>query len=394
MIELATGMTLDQPVRVAVYTRYPEDEASPRGGVEAVAATLVPALVRRPMLSVEVITLERDRKKRRIDVHAGFRVHRLPGTHWPQVADVVMGPGRSRLRRYVQQLGVDVVHSHETYGLGLGDMGIPHVLTVHGFDTHNIPASQGRWMHVRSSLWRRVERHGLADQQDIISISPYVRRLIEPLTDATIYDVENPVADRFYTLLRRASDLPRVLCVGWLSERKNALGALAMFREACRLGAPGELRFAGVADDPAYAARLHQAIVAQSPHRTTCLGQLDHTRLAEELSRASVLLLPSRQENAPMAVCEAMAAGVPVVASNLCGMPYLVADGESGYLVEPDDIRGGGERLAMLLRNPSMAAAMGGQGRRIAQRFRADAIALRTEAIYRRMVSLARVEVA
>ena len=64
---------------------------------------------------------------------------------------------------------------------------------------------------------------------------------------------------------------------------------------------------------------------------------------------AAAFALISLEENSPMAIEEAMAAGVPVVTSNRCGMPYMVRDEESGFLVNPDDSEETAERLRQLL---------------------------------------------
>jgi glycosyltransferase involved in cell wall biosynthesis len=375
-----------------MFTRFPDNIDSPRGGIESVAAALVPALARRSFLDIEVVTLERDRQELAIESHDGFRVHRLPGTHWPQLADVMIGPGHFRLQRYLRDLDVDVVHSHETYGLELSHLGVPQIMTVHGFDTRNIPAENGYWMHLRKFLWRRLERHGLARQHDIIAISPYVHRKIQSITDATIYDVENPVDERFYRLTRNIEQPPRVLFVGWLNPRKNPFGALRMFLDARRRGAEGTLVLAGTARDPEYEKRICGLIDAEEvSHCVELPGHLDRSALLDELSRASVLLLPSRQENAPMAIAEAMAAGVPVVASDRCGMPHMVAHGWSGFLIEPDAISDAGEMLYRLMTDRHLVTSMGHESARIAQRWRPDAIALRTAAIYRRLVALRRI---
>jgi glycosyltransferase involved in cell wall biosynthesis len=103
----------------------------------------------------------------------------------------------------------------------------------------------------------------------------------------------------------------------------------------------------------------------------------------QELASASVFGLVSLEENAPLGIEEAMAAGVPVVASNRCGMPYMVSHGETGFLVDPlsvDDIT---RRLQQLLENAGLRRMMGEAARDIAQeRFHPSAVARRTRQVY------------
>ena len=86
------------------------------------------------------------------------------------------------------------------------------------------------------------------------------------------------------------------------------------------------------------------------------------------LARLSVLCLSSHTEGMPNAVLEAMAAGRPVVATRVGGVPELIRDGENGHLVEPGDAAGMARAVDRLLGDPARAAAMGEAGRRRAAR--------------------------
>jgi glycosyltransferase involved in cell wall biosynthesis len=85
------------------------------------------------------------------------------------------------------------------------------------------------------------------------------------------------------------------------------------------------------------------------------------------LEAADVFVLASRHEAVPMAILEAMAAGLPVLATSVGGIPDLVADGQSGLLVAAGDEQGLAAALATLAADPALRAAMGAAG---AQRHR------------------------
>lgn len=85
-----------------------------------------------------------------------------------------------------------------------------------------------------------------------------------------------------------------------------------------------------------------------------------------------------------MAVAEAMAAGLPVIASNRCGMKFMVEDGQSGFLIDPENPQQIGDRLARLLADESLCGQMGRRGRALArERFNPDVVADRTMEVYR-----------
>ena len=375
-------------MKVILFSRYPHCYDTPHGGVESVTVILARALARREDIDVHLLTLERDLDNEQEERDGDVTIHRLPGSGWPQIVDILGGPGRKVLLKKIYEIRPDIVHSHETYGLTINNLRIPHVFTVHGFDHANIPAEGRRDIGaIRSLLWKLVERYGMAKQTDIVSISPYVRDMIEPLTKANIYDIDNPIDERFFQLPEKEKK-GRVLCVGWVNERKNTLGSVQAFAHALANGADGTLVIAGQASDPVYMDKIKAEIRRQGiEEKVEFLGHITHTRLGEELASASIFMLPSLQENAPMAISEAMAAGIPVIASNCCGMPYMVAEEESGYLIEPHDTVQIADRMGRLLRDPELCCRFGRKGREIARkRFHPDVVAEMTTNIYQRLV--------
>lgn len=376
-------------MRIAIFSRYPTDFSRPKGGVESVTVILVKALAHLDDLDIHVVTLERDRTKIGIEQDGDVTIHRLPGSYWPQILDIYVGPGRRRLVNYITDLKLDVLHIHETYGLGLGNFPIPHVFTVHGFDHANIIANSAKNAWIRSRLWRYVERRGLSRQRHIISITPYVRTMIEPLTEANIYDIDNPVNERFFKI-KRKPEFGRVLCVGWINERKNTLGSVEAFAHIAAHYPQSKLVIAGQARKPEYLNRIKQFIEKNAiSDRVEILGHINHLWLEEELARASVFLLPSRQENAPMAIAEAMAAGIPIISSDRCGMPYMVQEGKTGFLINPESTEQIIDRLAKLLCLEQLCQQMGLAGHEIAkERFHPRAVAEKTRNVYRKICHL------
>lgn len=89
---------------------------------------------------------------------------------------------------------------------------------------------------------------------------------------------------------------------------------------------------------------------------------------ARLLQEASVFVLPSYQEALPMAVLEAMAAGLAIVATPVGGIPEVVRDGHNGFLVTPGDVEDLAEKLALLASDGRMRESMGQRSREIAER--------------------------
>jgi glycosyltransferase involved in cell wall biosynthesis len=99
------------------------------------------------------------------------------------------------------------------------------------------------------------------------------------------------------------------------------------------------------------------------------LGQLDQQRVQEELRGARFLVFPSIWfEGCPLAVLEAMAIGLPIIASRIGGIPELVEDGETGLLFEPGNVRELAQKMTELWNDPERCSRMGMEARRKAQR--------------------------
>lgn len=109
--------------------------------------------------------------------------------------------------------------------------------------------------------------------------------------------------------------------------------------------------------------------------------------VAALLAAADVLVMPSRHEGLGVAALEAMAAGLPVIASRVGGLPEAVADGETGLLVPPGDPAALAAAIARLAADRPFARALGDAGAaRVRARFTMAAMASATLAVYRRVV--------
>jgi glycosyltransferase involved in cell wall biosynthesis len=149
-----------------------------------------------------------------------------------------------------------------------------------------------------------------------------------------------------------------------------------------------ELVLAGAVTDKGYVRRLKdEAARSGIGEAVQFRGLLGEQELLEELGRAAVLVLPSYQETAPMVVVEAMAAGVPVIATHVGGTGYLVEDGRTGFLVPPGDIDALSDKLLTLLSDASLRRAFGAAAKtRATETYHADNVARRTVDAYRQVL--------
>lgn len=160
---------------------------------------------------------------------------------------------------------------------------------------------------------------------------------------------------------------PTFLAVGRFVEKKAPLLTVAAFASVfrshpeARLRMIGEGRLLDVCQDLARGLGTGEAV--------SFVGVQPHEVVAEEMRRArafvqhSVVGPDGDSEGMPNSILEASASGLPVVATRHAGIPEVVVDGETGFLVEERDVEGMARHMARLVREPRLAAGLGDAGR-------------------------------
>ncbi len=121
--------------------------------------------------------------------------------------------------------------------------------------------------------------------------------------------------------------------------------------------------------------------------RTEFLGYVPAERVPEELSRADVFVRPSRSEGLGSSFLEAMAAGVPVIATEVGGIRDFLKDGETGLAVRPEDPGDVAEKVEMVFRNSRLRSRIVGNGMRLVEeRYAWERIAGEMDAIFTKLL--------
>jgi len=306
--------------------------------------------------------------------------------------------------------GVDIVESPEwrveALAYSYRPAAAPIVLRLHTprFVERKV---NGRWRgvgdaileHAEVRLARRVV-HLSAPSASLATVAAHTWRL--PLERITV--IPNPIDSAFFA---PAEDTARndvvartpscgspaesstILYVGRLERRKGvdllieALPAVVAMCPDARLEFVGSVGAGGIR--AALVARAEALGVAD---RVTFQGKLDPAAVRDRYRRAAVCVVPSRYEAFGYTCLEAMACGRPVVATNTGGLSEILAPGDCGALVPPEDPAALAAAIIQVLLRPDMGAAWGCNARRRVERvYAADAVARQMSALYEEVIA-------
>ncbi|MGN6431116.1 MAG: glycosyltransferase family 4 protein [Gaiellaceae bacterium] len=266
----------------------------------------------------------------------------------------------AELYRLLRRQRPDVLHASSSKAGVIGRLAavaarVPvRVFTVHGwaFSAHSGAAS---------ALYRWADR--IAGRATTATICVSQRERADGLrartcrADRTVV-IPNGVEVDAYPQASLESAVPRLIAVGRLAAPKDWSTLLSALTS---LDSEAFTELAIVGDGPERE-RVEDELARRSLEgRVRLLGERDD--VPRLLAEADVFLLASRSEGLPLSVIEAMAAGLPIVASDVGGLKELVRDGETGVLVPPGDPVALAEALRPLLANRELRRRLGRAGR-------------------------------
>ena len=291
------------------------------------------------------------------------------------------------VRKKLQAIQPAIVHGQGTErdcALSAVFSGFPNVLTVHGNMRLIAELNHARPF---SFLWlsARLERFTLPRTAGVVAITHYTQSAVEKLTPRT-WVLPNAVDLGFFDIQATPdhSAPPIGLCVGTINYRKNQNSFIRALVPLAR-EQKFKLIFLGLAENDAYGAEF-LSLVEKNPW-CEYARFADREALKKYFQRASFLALPTLEDNCPMVVLEAMAAGVPAIASNVGGVPDLITPEKTGLFCDPQRPKSFSEGVRRLLDDSRLSQQLAIAAKLEAQqRFHPQVIARRHLEIYQEVL--------
>jgi glycosyltransferase involved in cell wall biosynthesis len=311
----------------------------------------------------------------------------------------------ARLVELIRRERPHVIHTHTAKAGAVGRVaavlagGSPRPIVVHTFHGHVL---RGYFGPLRTNAFKLLERRLAGVTDALIAVSPQVRDDLVALGVAppekfAVLRLGIELEERVAASNGAREDARRLLgvppdrfVVGWIGRMTavkrtdDVLLALKRLRER---GVDATLCMVG--DGPARDDVERRAFELGLARHSLYLGYQEE--VAPWYAAFDAVVLPSSNEGTPATAIEALAAGRPVVATRVGGVPDVVRDGEDGFLVEPGDVEALGDRLADLASDPARRERMGEAGRaRVPSRYAVGRLVEDMDRLYRSLLATRR----
>jgi glycosyltransferase involved in cell wall biosynthesis len=257
----------------------------------------------------------------------------------------------------LHRLKIERIHTHFASTAALRAMligellGAPYSCTGHGSDV---------LLYQNPHLSEMIRR-----ARPFITISEYNRRHLMKLDGCAKVDIKivhcGVDLERFKPVEKKNDRVPVILSVSWLRKIKG----IEYLVEACAIlkkrGHSFRCMIIGGGEERENIERMIQD--CDLSDRVVIEGAHPRAKIVSLLGTADIFVLPSLSEGIPVALMEAMAMELPVVATRITGIPELVTDGESGFLVEPRNPEEIAGKVEKIFESPELGRRMGRKAR-------------------------------
>ena len=281
-----------------------------------------------------------------------------------------------RFMKTCQELKIDVIHAH-LFGAGLyaslaaAMLRIPVIVTFH--NELFLPGRRERFLRLKNFLIRHLASRLIlvADfmKDDYVSKGKYRADRLQTIYNGIEFASSETPSD--LAVLRKELGLSESdLVVGHVANFRPPKGHRYLVEAAAKVCAEipnAKFLLIGEFGDGSIKSEV-EMLAGQFRIQDKLLMLGFRSDVGRLLNLIDVFVLSSISEGHPLSVVEAMAAGKPVVATSVGGLPEIVNQDDTGYLVEPGDSSALAEKLCLLLKDGDLRERMGQEGRELARR--------------------------
>jgi len=379
-------------MKVMMICDYPLSASEINGGVAAAAFNLVQALLKHTSINITVIGYWHDFSGSDpvIDVQDRLTIIRLP----KRKARAHLRNFRAERKlfsKFIKKERPDIIHaqSEGIYASVAVNSGCMNVYTIHGVALNEIEMQKNEIGLLSYLLRSRLIKQHHRKATNIIAINKYTENAIAGLHNARVRIIHNAVDEVFFDLQSGGNITPgRLLLVGGVRQRKDIITCLKSMALLRSRNVPFSLDIVGP-NDTDLLSQVEDFIKEQNLGDYVHIHGLISAKSVENFyQQADIFVLSSIEESSPIAIVQAMAAGKPIVSTDIGGISEMVSDTKNSFLVEARDPTALADKIEQVIGDREMRQRFSKSSQEIAKAdWSTESVALKTNELYKEILS-------
>jgi glycosyltransferase involved in cell wall biosynthesis len=307
-----------------------------------------------------------------------FLVYRLA---FPQVPLIGISILWLKMVLTLRKIHPDLTHVQDI------SMSVPAFVTKKLFGIPYVVMTQGSDIYHPDTFDRLIRKTVLKNASGVIALTKDMKKRLQQVVDRDITVIPNGVDITPFQEMKRSSHQMQksLIFVGRIEQVKGIEYLLQAMVTVIQKYPQVRLVILGTGEDEA---RI-QALAAILPLEKSVefVGSVPHEEVPRYMADSDIFVLPSLSEGFPLVIVEAMAAGLPILATNVGGLKEVVQDRMNGFLVDPQNAGALADKLLFMLQNPVILDEMSRNNIQAATGYGWDHIIVRIEEVYQKKVS-------
>jgi len=274
----------------------------------------------------------------------------------------------------------DIVHSQDII------MGMPGLVAKTFFSKKFVVCGRGTDVNNPGLFMKPLSRLVLGNADAVIALTEDMRKKMQRNCNRDISVIPNGLnLEKFENLSRdetQSKNEKLIIFVGRFRPEKGVKYLIEAMNIIIQHVQPVKLILVGEGPEEE---KLKQLVGQFNLGRfINFVGQIPNEKVPQYMVTAYVFVLPSLCEGFPNVLLEAMGSGLPIVATNVCGLPEIIRDGENGFLVEPKNPGQIAENVSLLLEDDELREKISKNNKEKARKYSWDSVVDRLEEVYLR----------
>lgn len=308
-----------------------------------------------------------------VSCEKGFHIHRLPRIEIRFIGVLIFWADIIRVLRKIKP---DIVHAQSLIS------GMPALLSHKLLKIPYVIYGRGSDVYLPDWFTKLVAKGILKNASAVIALTEHMKGAMQALYSRDVIVVPNGINLNEIAEREAEGGNPgkKILFVGRLHPVKGTqylLGAMSIIHRELP---EAKLILVGDGEERELLESLTDSLGIRE-----CVefaGRVPHERVQDYMNQAEVFVLSSLSEGFPVTILEAMACGLPVVATRVGGVPDIIEDGANGYLIDTENPEQIAEALLRVLQDEELQKIMSNNNRKSAEKYRWDTVAATLEGVY------------